>query len=635
MLKRLAIFFFFDKDGIADDYVDYFLNQLRPFLQELCIVVNGKLDTKSHNKLSKIADKILYKENEGLDAYAYKYAIEYYGYKKLASFDEVLCTNFTFFGPFWPMNTMFEKMENIKCDWWSLYKCSMKKPYVEWEHLPSFFIVYKKSLLNTSDFKEYWDTLPKINTYNDSVMFHEQRQTPYFDKRGFKNATYFDFSSYNKQDNDYWPLSKADSLIQKEGFLFLKRRNLYIENGNMNFQLVSRIINYIKAHSEYPLYLIYQNIIRTQDINSLYTKKKYLKWKIKSLISFKYKKREKYKEKINNIITPQKMYNLYFKPNKEFGGYMELDLTNKVKKSHQLHNNAIALNSGRNGLKYIIRALNITELYVPYYTCPSVWRTIEEENCKPIFYDINEKFMPIINFPKESFILYTNYFGVCSKNVNKLYNKYPFLIVDNTQAFYYPNKGCASFYSPRKFFDVSDGGYVYCKKQLSEIFETDLSSSRYIAHLKRLETGSNSGYYNFKENEKILDNVSIKNMSYLTKYLLEHTDYKQIRQIRQRNFKYLHKHLQKYNKLSLSISDEDIAYKYPFLFNSDNLRQVCIDNNIYITKCWDMEEYQLPENSYAKELQNHLFPIPLDQRYSLEDMKYLVSFIIDFINREK
>ena len=37
-MKRLAVFFFFDQDGIADSYVDYFLADLAKNADRLMIV---------------------------------------------------------------------------------------------------------------------------------------------------------------------------------------------------------------------------------------------------------------------------------------------------------------------------------------------------------------------------------------------------------------------------------------------------------------------------------------------------------------------------------------------------------------------------------------------------------------------
>lgn len=313
---------------------------------------------------------------------------------------------------------------------------------------------------------------------------------------------------------------------------------------------------------------------------------------------------------------------------KEYGGYFELDLNYIKPNGESFHSQAVALNSGRSGLRYIVRALQIKNIYVPYYTCPTIWEALKAEQCNMFFYDITNDLMPITTFPKDAFILYTNYFGVCSYNIERLSAIYPNLIIDNSHAFYFPfNKGLSSFYSPRKFFDVTDGGYVYCPQKLNINFETDHSADRYLYCIKRLESGANAGYSDFKLSEDLLDKEPIKYMSHLTESILSKKDYGKIKQIRMQNLAYLHKELGRYNLLHLKLTEDDVAYKYPFVFKNDTIRHLCIQNGIFLTKCWDTGNMELPKSSYSHTLQNYLFPIPLDQRYTIEDMQYLSSFI--------
>ena len=114
--------------------------------------------------------------------------------------------------------------------------------------------------------------------------------------------------------------------------------------------------------------------------------------------------------------------------------------------------NLIKLNTARNCLRYIIRAYGIEEIYVPYYICPTIKSAIRKEKAKINFYHVDKKFMPVNDFGKDYFILYPNYFGICSKNVQILSKKYKNLIVDNAHSFYSDSLGLASFNSLRKFF---------------------------------------------------------------------------------------------------------------------------------------------------------------------------------------
>lgn len=105
----------------------------------------------------------------------------------------------------------------------------------------------------------------------------------------------------------------------------------------------------------------------------------------------------------------------------------------------------------RNSFRYIIKKYKIKEIYIPYYLCEVMRHSAFDEKCKPIFYHIDDNFMPENKFPIDSFILYPNYFGICDKNVEKLVNIYSKIIIDNAHAFYAQPSGFASFNSARKF----------------------------------------------------------------------------------------------------------------------------------------------------------------------------------------
>lgn len=159
----------------------------------------------------------------------------------------------------------------------------------------------------------------------------------------------------------------------------------------------------------------------------------------------------------------------------------------------------IKLNLARNCLKYIVRAYGINTIFVPYYSCNSVWKALREEGCKLHFYHINKNMMPIIqnSVNKNDFILYINYFGLCYENCTKLAKLYSNLIVDNTQSFYCKSIGLASFNSLRKFFKVQNGAYLHINKILEEKFTVDsLNLSPVLFH---------ENYSEFVHNELILD----------------------------------------------------------------------------------------------------------------------------------
>lgn len=136
------------------------------------------------------------------------------------------------------------------------------------------------------------------------------------------------------------------------------------------------------------------------------------------------------------------------------------------------------LNNARNCLRIFLRTAQIQELFVPYELCTVVFKAARLEGVRLKFYHIDHNFMPDIEFKKEDFILYPNYFGICDENARILAKKYPNLIYDATQSFFAEPLGIATIYSARKFFPVTDGGILVTDLNISMNFtkETDEES---------------------------------------------------------------------------------------------------------------------------------------------------------------
>ena len=115
----------------------------------------------------------------------------------------------------------------------------------------------------------------------------------------------------------------------------------------------------------------------------------------------------------------------------------------------------------RDALKFLLKHYSIKEIYIPYYLCDVIRHAIFEIGVKPIFYHIDDNFLPMQEFPHNAYILYPNYFGICDKNVDLMTKKYPKLIVDNAHAYYAKPQGFASFDSERKFLKTEYGANLY------------------------------------------------------------------------------------------------------------------------------------------------------------------------------
>lgn len=316
--------------------------------------------------------------------------------------------------------------------------------------------------------------------------------------------------------------------------------------------------------------------------------------------------------------------------NKPIGGYFELELNN----NHTIyHDDALLLNSGRTSLEYILKSNKFKKIYIPFYICDVTLQPLIRQKVAYEFYHLDENFLPgIKSIGSNEVLLYVNYFGLFNKNVETVSELYKNVIVDNSQAFYaMPLKNTPTFYSPRKFFGIPDGGFVYTNNRLELNLETDSSKDRITHLITRIEEGAEAGYKNFKENDAKLNNLSLKKMSKLTERLLQNIDFKKIYLIRNTNFNFLHNTLQNKNEFSsyIELGNHNGPMIYPFLIKRGNsLREYLIKNKIFTAIYWPNVIKWVEKGSFENYLTQNLIALPIDQRYSLDDM----NVILDIIN---
>lgn len=315
---------------------------------------------------------------------------------------------------------------------------------------------------------------------------------------------------------------------------------------------------------------------------------------------------------------------------KAIGGYLEIELA----RNKEYHSGALRLNSGRNSLRYIIKAKKPGKIYIPDYVCDSLLEPIWREKIDFTFYHINEYFEPVIDdssLDSSSFIIYINYFGVNDWIIHDLSRKYENLIIDNAQAFFsFPVNGLSSFYSPRKFFGVSDGGYLYTDTFIDHM-KTDLSFSRCEHLLKRLDIDAQAGYQAYIKNENSFSRRTLKKMSKLTHAILNSIDYARAKKIREENFRFLHRILKDINELDLPMRNLNGPMVYPLLVSKKGLKEFLIRNQIYVATYWKEVLNRVKKRSFEYKLAKCLVPLPIDQRYGLDDMRKIVEKVSEFI----
>ncbi len=250
------------------------LDGIKPFFENIVFVSNGVINVQSKKRLKAIVSDIIERENKGFDAWAYKEALEYVSFEELLKYDELVMMNHTIMGPVFPFSEVFAEMEGRNIDFWgltayhTLSEISVKKcryGYLPF-HIQSHFIAVRKSLYSSYVFKQYWDNLPKISSYQDSVFLHEAVFTKYFFDHGYKYAVYADPSGLT--EHNLCPIIYSPAkLLEETRCPVFKRRTFYHDMDDLQaFSMCNQaceLMGFLCEKTDFDISLIWENILRT------------------------------------------------------------------------------------------------------------------------------------------------------------------------------------------------------------------------------------------------------------------------------------------------------------------------------------------------------------------------------------
>ena len=316
---------------------------------------------------------------------------------------------------------------------------------------------------------------------------------------------------------------------------------------------------------------------------------------------------------------------------KEIGGYLELDrYTGSL-----FHEGAVALNCGRAALRYLIRIKGIKKLYLPHLCCDTVADACKKEGIGFDYYHIGTDFRPLFDksLVSDEWLYIINFYGQISNDETKVYKKqFERVIFDNAQAYFQkPVDGVDTLYTCRKFFGVADGAFLYTQERLDGL-ERDESFDRMRFILGRFERTAGEFYKESADNNCQFADEPIKLMSRLTENLLRGIDYSVVEHRRSENFTYLHVLLREKNKLNLTIPTG--AYMYPFYCeNGAMVRKELQAKKIYIPTLWPDVFDVCKSNTMDYDYAMNILPLPVDQRYTIEDLKYMIKLLCKIMRK--
>lgn len=285
-MKRLLLYVHFNKYNQLSSHVEYQLQEMRPLFSKVIFISNSQLSSADKDNLYKkgLVDDVIQRDNTGFDFAAWRDGMLALGFENINKYDVITTMNDTCFGPLWDVAPYYHKYEaNKEVDFWGLTNNRETKKSRQTngfrEHIQSYFITFKKPVIQSEAFTNFWMTVKNLTDVQEVIRDYETQVTTTFLDKGFKYAVIFD-----TVQEDASHLLHADfSYYHPTAILNHRVPFIKVKAIDNNQHITPYLLNDIRKKSHYPIDLI---ISHMSDIN---------------LPDFKYLLANKYLEKIEGV----------------------------------------------------------------------------------------------------------------------------------------------------------------------------------------------------------------------------------------------------------------------------------------------------------------------------------------------
>lgn len=252
-MNNIGIFAHFDKVDIIDDYVIYYLRQLKCICKKIIFVSDCNLCDKELSKLKEIADFSFAKKHGEYDFGSYKIGYNIAKENKLLhDADNLIFANDSCYGPFQSFDRIFAKMDRQDIDFWGLTSYENRTfnafiPCTESNnrHVQSYFVVLKNHVFTSAVFDNFINSVKKEKSKEDIIIKYEIGLTNTLCKAGYKYDAYSNVPILNINQKNFREKNAAEIFVLiKLEFL---RRIYFLPFLNF-LSLSTYPINILKSH---------------------------------------------------------------------------------------------------------------------------------------------------------------------------------------------------------------------------------------------------------------------------------------------------------------------------------------------------------------------------------------------------
>lgn len=190
-MARAIVFVHYDRDGVFDDHVVYALRQYRRLADHLVVVSTSARELPA--TLEPIVDTFIPRENVGYDFCSWRAGLESLG--DPARFDEIVCANDSVYGPLFDLAPAFSDPRIIDADFWGMCLSEQgikRRGSGPAPHLQSWFFAMRRPLLESSAFRQFWNSVVPLDSKKDIIDRYEVGMSLDFQEAGFRMAGLYD-----------------------------------------------------------------------------------------------------------------------------------------------------------------------------------------------------------------------------------------------------------------------------------------------------------------------------------------------------------------------------------------------------------------------------------------------------------
>lgn len=258
-MKRLLLYVHFNKYNRISSHVYYQLTKMRQIFSNVVFISNSSVSDKDYQKLVDLhlVDNFIQRENIGFDFAAWRDGMTAVGFEELATYDSVTIMNDTCFGPLWDIKDYYLEYESDdSVDFWGLTnnRATPKSRYTQGfrEHIQSYFITFKKSVIVSPEFKNFWENVKNYTDVQDVIDNYETQVTTKFLDAGFNYKVIF-----NTVNEDASHMLHADfSFYHPTAILSHRVPFIKVKAIDNNQHITPYLLDEIAKQSDYPVDLI-------------------------------------------------------------------------------------------------------------------------------------------------------------------------------------------------------------------------------------------------------------------------------------------------------------------------------------------------------------------------------------------